>query len=134
MLDNSIIIRRAELGDSDDIFSLVAADGHHMSMGYIIGIIDSLYVLIYRKRILGVLCGTPNAGKGKLNWAAVHPMYPESSLVTAMINSIQGVFFRQPVNDTPSQKKLILKQSLDKVLSYVKFRGVINGISGKQEF
>lgn len=134
MYDDNIVIRRAELSDVDAIWELARAEGCRLSEAYIVTNIDSFYVLLYRKRILGVLCGKPNPGREKAFWVVVHPMFPHSSVGAALTNCIQGVFFREPLRklDKAATRPVLLRL-FDKFVSYFKLRGVINGISGKQK-
>lgn len=135
MTKANIVIRQALLSDCYDIWSLAHNEGYRITERYIVNNIDKIYVLEFEKRILGAVCGKTDTVSGDIEWAAIHPMYPEKSLVTAMINGISGVFFkRNPQKSRELRGIPLLKQLFIKIPAYLKHRGAANGISGKQEF
>lgn len=114
MEDDAIILRPAQVSDAKEIWQLVHAEGKGWGMDQILEEINRLYVLTYRKRFLGVLCGTFTPGKETVSWVAVHPMYPENTLRTAMIQGLWGIVSRRPQNDRgwERQKELSFKKWL----------------------
>lgn len=111
--DDAIILRPAQVSDAKEIWHLIHAEGKGCSIDRILQEIDRIYVLTYRKRYLGVLCGTFTPGRETVSWVAVHPMYPESSLKTAMIKGLWGVLCRRPYRDREWEQR--------KELSFIKW-------------
>jgi len=135
MKDDAIILRPAEAADAEEIRQMVHAEGKTWSIEQIYRNIDRLFVLIHKKRILGVLCGTFTKGKETVSWVTVHPMYPESAVQTAMINGLWGVLCRKPYidKDWETKKKFSLSRWFKTVSAHFKIRGVKHGVSGQQE-
>lgn len=94
--DGQIILRPARSEDAEEIWHLLHNEGKGWGIERIINEVERLYVLMYQKRYLGVLCGTISPGREDMSWVVVHPMYPESPLRTAMIEGLWGVLLRQP--------------------------------------
>lgn len=95
----AIILRPAEASDAEGIWEVVHAEGIAWSIEEILKDIARLFVLTYQKRILAVLCGIFTPGRESVSWVKVHPMYPESSIQLAMIQTLWGVLCRRPLND-----------------------------------
>jgi hypothetical protein len=96
MSDNGIIIRPAELSDSESIYQILLVDCKNWSIEKIKDRIKDLFVLAYQNKILGVFCGNASSNKFEPYWVSVHPMYPESSITAAIYHALLGVFKRQP--------------------------------------
>ncbi len=133
MNDAAIILRPAEITDAEAIRQVIHAEGKTWDLERIIANIDSLFVLIYQKRILGVLCGTFTPGKETVSWVSVHPMYPESSLGMAMVQGLRGVLSRRPLHDRGREirQEFSVGHRFGAFFSHFKVRGVKNGFSGQ---
>ena len=94
---NEIIIRKAEIRDTEDILELLLCEGKLPDSCKLETLIQDLYILTYRERILAVLSGRVKEQKVDVDWAAVHPLYPENSIETAMKAALLGVAARQPL-------------------------------------
>lgn len=129
MKDDAIILRPAQVSDAEEIWDVVHNEGKGWSVERIHREIDRLFVLTYQKRFLGVLCGTFTPGKESVSWVVIHPMYPESSLRTAMIQGLWGILSRRPQNDRgwerrkePSFKQRFGARTLERFLPLFKTR------------
>jgi hypothetical protein len=99
MTAEAIVIRPASLAEVDEIWRLL----HDKSLGWsrqqVVDEIGRLYVMRYGDKLIGVLNGSFAAGKEMVSWVAVHPMFPENTLGTAMISGLWGILCRRPAGD-----------------------------------
>lgn len=64
------------MNDIEAIWSLLHAAQIPWNNEQITGQLSHLYVLIHKKKMLGVLWGS-NHGSRQPEWIAIHPLYPE---------------------------------------------------------
>ncbi len=106
MTHDGICFEKAHPFDLQSIWYLLHANSQMMREEGILAVLDRLYILHYRQRILGVLCGTYEQRKVIIHWVAIHPLYPEKSLREAMIREFTAVICREP--GIPSAKARFL--------------------------
>lgn len=108
MTSEGICFEKAHPLDLRSIWYLLHANSRMLSEERLLADLDRLYILHYRQRILGVLCGTYEQRKVIIHWVAVHPLYPEKSLREAMIREFTAVICREP--GIPSAKSRFLEK------------------------
>lgn len=91
-----IVIRKAVPADAGEIWHLLHNNNIHWGINRILQEINSLTVLSFDQKLLGVIHGSVNPGLEKIFWVAGHPMYPEDALVAAMAYGLFGVNCRLP--------------------------------------
>lgn len=121
MVDD-ILIRKAVDSDVEEIWELLRAEREMWSTERILAGIDGFFVVIYKRNIVCVINGVFIPGKSRINWVAVHPMLPESSVSIAMVYCLWGIIYRKPVND------------INYALHSDNMEGVINEIQSGQRF
>jgi N-acetylglutamate synthase-like GNAT family acetyltransferase len=94
-----IVIRKAVDSDIEEIWELLRAEREMWSTDRILAGIDGLFVVINKQRIVCVINGIFSAGKCKIDWVAVHPMFPKSSVTLAAICGLCGILYRKPASD-----------------------------------
>jgi len=107
---HEIIIRKAVPADVKAIWHLLHCESKAWDTGHILKEINSLYVLSWGKKLVGVLHSTAVAGDEKIAWVAVHPLYPEGSVRTFLTYGLLGVVCRLPEAEITQR----IKSSLSK--------------------
>lgn len=102
MTSEGICFEKAIPLDIQPIWYLLHANSKMMSEEQISGFLDELYILRFRQRILGVLCGNYYKRQVVIHWVIIHPLYPEKTLKEAMIKAFSAVYCREPEN--PSKR------------------------------
>ncbi len=90
MNSKTLIIRRAEIGDIEDIWSLLHAESKGWDVEQINGNLKNLLVLVQPPKLLGILFGQLLPGKEEVKWVVIHPFYPEKPLREVLIQSLIG--------------------------------------------
>lgn len=83
-----LVIRPAEREDLKEIWHLLHANTIAWTDERIRAELARLWVMFEDTKMLGVLAGTFETGKEKLDWVAIHPLYPEKRLREAMIKGV----------------------------------------------
>lgn len=124
MTSEGICFEKSNAFDIQSIWHLLHANSKIMSEEQISALLDELYILRFRQRILGVLCGNYYERQVVIHWVIIHPLYPEKDLKEAMIKAFSAVYCREPENPSKrgsifspiqwikSLKTQFLKQSL----------------------
>lgn len=107
MTNETIYFEKANLSDLQSIWFLLHADSKMMKEKQILERMNDLYILRYRQRILGVLCGNYHAGKVTIDWVVIHPLYPESDLREVMIWDFSVILCREPENPSKIDSSLL---------------------------
>lgn len=91
-----IAIRTAQPEDTDEIYDiLLASEGYFMNMEQIKKKLSDLIVLIHQKRLIAILSYHVCTNHAEIQWVAIHPGYPESSISLALRYLISGISSRQ---------------------------------------
>lgn len=134
-MESEITIRKANFTDIEAIWELLRVEKEMWSAEKILMNIENLFVIIYKNSIACVLHGTLAPGREKIDWVAVHPMYPENSVSYSMIYMFWGIICRKPMekavfkvpNDVFSKNRLKAKTNFDNEME-----GVSNEVSIEQ--
>lgn len=94
-----IIIRQAAARDVKEIWELMRSEYEMWNEEKILSHLAHLFVIIYMGKIVGVLHGTFAPDSQSIDWVAVHPMYPQSSVSLALICGLWGVMCRKPFDN-----------------------------------
>ena len=97
-MKGEITIRKADFADMEEMWELLRTEKDMWSTEKIHMNIENLFVIIYKNSIVCVLYGTLVPGREKIDWIAVHPMYPEKSVGYSMIYAFWGILCRRPVD------------------------------------
>ncbi len=87
-----LVIRPARMNDLKEIWNLLHANQISWTDARIIAELPKLRVMQRDSKILGVLNGYFEAKVLKIEWVAIHPLYPEKQLREAMIEGFCAIF------------------------------------------
>lgn len=89
MVQDVIIIRKAEAADAESLWRILHAEGRQWDMERIHANLPQLFVLACGTKIIGVLHGKRRAaGKAEVAWIAAHPMFPENPVQLILSQAI----------------------------------------------
>ena len=103
-MEAEIVIRKARRFDINEIWRLLHNENMAWDDDKILREIDRLYLLTYGNKLLSILHGSFIRGSESVSFVAVHPMYPEDSLRSAVIHSLLGIVCRRPRCDIEQLK------------------------------
>lgn len=87
-----LVIRPARMNDVKEIWDLLHANVVTWDDVRIIEELPKLRVMLRDSKMLGVLNGNFEAGAIKIEWVAIHSLYPEKQLREAMIKGMCAIF------------------------------------------
>lgn len=84
MEPGNFIIRKARPSDGENIYRLLHSESIPWDMKQIEENIENLYVAVHESKLVCVACCDTDNRSIKIKWTAVHPMYPEGKLSSAV--------------------------------------------------
>ncbi len=109
MESNAITIRKAIPADAQAIWHLLRCENKVWDVDHIIKEINSLHILSFGKKLVGVSHSTVTPGCEKIAWVVIHPMYPEGSGYAFLAYGLLGVICRLPKAEVEQRMKSHLK-------------------------
>ena len=100
---DAIYIRNARKSDVEDIFWLLHSESIPWDTDKIASETESLYVLTLNGKLICVAACGSKGGRTSIEWTAVHPMYPEALLSSAVNDLLSCLLLRHGLY--PRQQK-----------------------------